>query len=356
MDAKEILNIITDEDIINIMDSIGSKTFKKVNDGFLFQTICHNGEGFGKLKLHYHSETKTFFCYTNCGNIGNIYNLIMEVKQCGFKEAYNLVCEILGINNTYEVLRYGFKEELTDNSFIEKFKPKPKEKVEVLKIRDKNVLKCFWNIYHKSWIEENIAPWVMELFNIKFDLINNAIIIPHYDINNNLIGIRARNLNKEDIEEGRKYTPIFHNGELFNYPTGLNLFGINVTKEAIKKYKTVIVGESEKFVMQHLSIYKENSVAVGLNGSSLSEYQVEILKELGVENIILALDKEFTNKEEANLYALKIKKSIVSKLYPYFRVEIIWDNENLINHKDSPMDKGREIFEKLYNNRIIYKG
>ena len=30
----------------------------------------------------------------------------------------------------------------------------------------------------------------------------------------------------------------------------------------------------------------------------------------------------------------------------------IWDMKNLLGHKDSPFDKGKEVFEELYRNRI----
>lgn len=355
MEAKEILNIISEEDIINIMSLLGSG-YKEVNDGLLFKTVCHNGEGNGKHKLHYHSKSKTFYCYTQCGNIGNIFNLIKEVRGCNFKEAYNFVCESLGINSSYGTLVYGFREEATDNSFIQKFTPKPAEEKEKLKIRDKGVLKEFWRLYHQSWIDDYISKETMEKFNIQYDVLENAIIIPHFDKNNKLIGIRARNLNQELIDEGRKYMPIFHNGELYNYPTGLNLFGLNITKRAIKKHKKVIIGESEKFVMQHYSFYGKDSVAVALGGSALSEYQVELLKELGVERVILALDKEFSSEEEAKIYAQKIKHSFISKLYPFFTVEIIWDNKNVLGLKDAPTDAGKEVFEELYRDRMIYEG
>lgn len=357
MEAKEIINIMSDEDIINILDILGSAHPKKVSDGLLFQTVCHNEEGMGKFKLHYHSKSKTFYCYTQCGNIGNIFNLVKEVRGCNFKEAYIFVCEILGINSNYNALVYGFKEEATDNSFIKKFMPKPKEEnIERLKIRDKGVLKEFWELYHKSWINDHISAETMKKFNIKYDILNNSIIIPHYNKNNQLIGIRARNLSIELIEEGKKYIPIFYNNELYNYPTGLNLFGLNITKHAIKKHKKVIIGESEKFVMQHVTFYGKDSVAVALGGSALSEYQIELLKELGVETVVLALDKEFQTETEAREYAEKIKRSFINKLYPYFGVEIIWDNRGLLCLKDAPTDKGIEIYEELYKNRLIYQG
>lgn len=350
MNAKEVLEIITTEDTINIMCELGSAMPRSVSDGYLFQSICHNGPGEGKYKLHYHEKTKTFFCYTHCGNLSNIFNIVMKVLDCTFSEAFKYVCTKLSLQISSS-LKYGFDEDKIDNSFIRKFKIEEEEHLEII-IRDPKTLNRYWELYHHTWIKDHISVDVMKIFNIRFDISENRIIIPHYDINGNLIGIRARHLEKRMIDAGKKYMPITIGDTLYNYPTSMNLFGLNINKENISKHKKIIIGESEKFVMQHKSFYNE-SIAAALNGSSLSKIQIQILRDLGVENIILALDKEFTNEEEEELYKTKINKGFISKLQPYFGIEIIWDTEDLLEFKDSPLDKGKEVWEKLHSKRII---
>lgn len=346
MRAKDIIDRMSDDDVIEILLDLGSRYPKSVNDDLLFQTVCHCGR---KHKLHYHKDNKSFYCYSNCGSISNIFNLVMKVKDCSFDESYKYICNKLNI--TFSILdRHGFQEE-NDNSFIDKFKIQ-KEHLEPPKIRDESVLNQFRDLYHHTWIKDHISVEVMKMFNIKFDILNNAIIIPHYNINGELIGIRARYLNDYMIESGKKYMPITINDVLYNYPTSMNLYGLNINKDNIKKYKHVIIGEAEKFVMQHRSIY-EDSTAVALNGSALSQYQIDLLLELGVETVVLGLDKEFETDEEEEKYKMKINKSFVMKLIQYFRVEIIWDRHNYIGLKDSPLDKGPTIYKKLYNERII---
>lgn len=350
MDAKEVLEIITTEDIINIMYELGSCSPKKASDGYLFQTICHNDPGEGKYKLHYHNKSKTFFCYTHCGHLSNIFNLVMKVLNYTFSEAFRYVCNKLGLRIS-TTLKYGFNENKVDNSFIQKFKIKKEEQLEII-LRDPNVLNKYWNLYHHTWIEEYISINIMKVFNIKFDISRNRIIIPHYDIDGNLIGIKARHLEKYMIETGKKYMPITINDVLYNYPTSMNLFGLNINKENIKRYKKIIIGESEKFVMQHRSFY-DDSIAAALNGSSLSKFQIQILRDLGVESVVLALDKEFENEEQEEIYKNKINKSFISKLHQYFNIEIIWDTEDLLDFKNSPTDKGKKTWERLYKKRII---
>lgn len=352
MKVQEILEIINDRDIIDIMTSLGSGSPMKVHDGWLFQTICHNKED-GKKKLHYHSDTKTFYCYTECGNLGNIFSLVMKVRKCAFKEAYLFICEQMNIS--VSILRHGFNDtsDKVDISFINKFKKK-QETETILNVYDDKVLNNFELLYHQNWIDDNISIKVMKEFGIRFDIMENRIIIPHYDIDGKLIGIRCRNFNEHKIEEGKKYMPIVFNKQLYNYPTSLNLFGLYQNKENIKKYKKIILVESEKAVMQHKS-YFENSVCVACSGSALSKFQIELLHKIGVETIILALDKEYDeiNTPEEELYRKKIKKMFIDKLIPYFNLEIIWDCENIIEKKMSPTDAGKEVFLELYKKRIM---
>lgn len=350
MNTSQVIEQISDYDIVDILVDLGSDEPSFVRDGMLFNTICHNEAGYGKKKLHYHSETKTFFCYTECHNIGNIFKLVMKVRECSFREAYEYVCLKLNISTTS--LKYGFSHEKSDNSFIRKFNKKSIKK-DAIEIRDDKVLNKFWsNLFHKSWIDDNISVEVMKIFGIRYDIYENRIIIPHFDENNNLIGIRCRYLDAKKVEEGKKYMPITVENVLYNYPTSLSLYGLNFNKNNIKKYKKVIIGESEKFVMQHRTYY-EDSVAVAISGSFISQEQIEILKKYEVDEIIIALDKEFENEEEEKTYMEKVQYKFVNPLCKYFTISIIWDTENDLDLKDAPTDKGKQIFEKLYKNRFL---
>lgn len=147
--------------------------------------------------------------------------------------------------------------------------------------------------------------------------------------------------------------PIVLDGKTLSAPTGQYFYGLFQNIENIKKTKRVILVESEKAVMQFETMYPNNNIALALSSSNLSQYQIDILKDLGVEEVIIALDKEYekSGTREEMVYALKVDKSLVSKL-SLFNVSVIWDFGGLINKKDSPLDRGKEVFNKLYNNRI----
>ena len=50
----------------------------------------------------------------------------------------------------------------------------------------------------------------MRKHDIKYSILDNQVIIPHRNSDNKLIGIRARNLEKTAVLEGRKYVPVLN--------------------------------------------------------------------------------------------------------------------------------------------------
>ena len=168
-----------------------------------------------------------------------------------------------------------------------------------------------------------------------------------------LIGIRGRALNEEDIELG-KYRPIKIGETTYAHQLGFNLYGIHEHEEAIRKYRRAIVYEAEKSVLLDDGFYGEDSVGVAVCGSSLNKFQVNLLvKELGVNEIILALDKEFDKpySEEGKRYRVKLLK-MANKYKHLVDFYYIFDEQNLLQKKDAPVDKGQEVFEKLYKKKI----
>ena len=107
--------------------------------------------------------------------------------------------------------------------------------------------------------------------------------------------------------------------------------------------------------MQLNSYLKENN-SVAVCGSNLSYEQVKMLISLGVEEIVFAFDKQYENKQEELLWRIKIMK-LAYRIPSNVKVSVIWDSlENgLLDYKDSPTDKGKEIYLELFNDRIDFK-
>ena len=75
MNAKDIINRMTTDDVVAILEDLGSRPPRMSNGDMLFTSVCHGGR---KHKLHYHVDTKSFFCYSECGHLSNIFNVVMS--------------------------------------------------------------------------------------------------------------------------------------------------------------------------------------------------------------------------------------------------------------------------------------
>ena len=89
----------------------------------------------------------------------------------------------------------------------------------------------------------------------------------------------------------------------------------------------------------------ENDISVAVCGSNLINYQVEMLKSLEVEEIIIAFDKQYQEYKDAEYIKWEEKLINIYKKYGGFiQISFILDTENLLGYKDSPIDKGPDIF------------
>lgn len=351
MNNAEIISQITNEDVFRLLEFLGGEP-KVVNGVIVSTTICHGGDS---DKLGYYPDSKRFMCYTHCGNF-DIFNLIMKVKNISFIEAVKYIENFFNIGQPIigEFKKHddGF-DSIIDNPVANLRNRRDKQYKELKVIENESVLQSFYDFYYDGWLKEGISKGVMKQFGIKFSIIDNQVIIPHRNIDGKLVGIRARNLTKEVVDTGKKYIPIYYNGVSYRYPTGLNLYGVDINKDYINHSHQIILFEAEKSVLK-MNSYFNGSNAVALNGTMLSDDQVKLIDSLDVNEVIIAVDKEYehANTEESKEYAKKIF-SIFKKLKSKYNVSIIWDKDDLLNHKDSPVDEGKDVFLKLVHERIV---
>ena len=82
-DLKDLMNSLTNEEIIDIMTKLGADRFEEKGNAIIFPTICHNHDSAdASMKLYYYPKTHTFHCYTECGDSSfDIYDLVVKVNQ-----------------------------------------------------------------------------------------------------------------------------------------------------------------------------------------------------------------------------------------------------------------------------------
>lgn len=355
---EKILNRLTTSDIIQLVSQFGipETSIRYYNNQLIMPTGCHNEIiGQAKHKLYYYESTKKFYCYTCCGSMNPFDFIVQAYRTRGVK--YSL-------SNAAIMLEKIIQERLKDGFAIVEHKQPAIQEIEddwhkTLTEYNIAVMDCFSRNkkYLKIWEKEGISFDTMDKFGIKFDMIRNRMVIPIYDDKGVFVGAKVRNFNQEDIENGRKYMPLIHNNEIYSYDRGKVLYGLNFNKRAIKAAKRAIIFEAEKSCLLYDSLYVGNK-AVSIGGSNVSVYQVELLKKMGVETVVLALDNDYSllpkedGKYDKYFGLYKMLKEANKLSAKGFAVEIVYDwEQEFLENKDAPIDKGREVWNKLYRNR-----
>ena len=355
---EKILNRLTTSDIIQLVSQFGipETSIRYYNNQLIMPTGCHNEIiGQAKHKLYYYESTKKFYCYTCCGSMNPFDFIVQAYRTRGVK--YSL-------SNAAIMLEKIIQERLKDGFAIVEHKQPVIQEIEddwhkTLTEYNIAVMDCFSRNkkYLKIWEKEGISFDTMDKFGIKFDMIRNRMVIPIYDDKGVFVGAKVRNFNQEDIENGRKYMPLIHNNEIYSYDRGKVLYGLNFNKRAIKAAKRAIIFEAEKSCLLYDSLYVGNK-AVSIGGSNVSVYQVELLKKMGVETVVLALDNDYSllpkedGKYDKYFGLYKMLKEANKLSAKGFAVEIVYDwEQEFLENKDAPIDKGRAVWNKLYRNR-----
>ena len=355
---NKILDMITTSDIVQLVSKFGipETSIRYYNNQLIMPTGCHNEIiGTAKHKLYYYEDSKKFHCYTCCGSMNPFEFVVQAYRTRGIK--YSL-------SNAAIIIERIIQERLRDGFAIVTPPSNVKKEIEEdwhksLTEYNPSIMNCFSRNkkYLKVWEKEGISFDAMDKFGIKFDMIRNRMVIPIYDDKGVFVGAKVRNFNQEDIENGRKYMPLIHNNEIYTYDKGKILYGLNFNKKNIKNAKRAIIFESEKSTILYESLYVGNK-AVSIGGSNISIYQAELLKQYKVETVVLALDNDYSllpneNGEYDKYFGLYKMLKEANKLDAKgFNVEIVYDwEQSFLENKDAPIDKGREIWNKLYRNR-----
>lgn len=384
MEIDDLLAKITDEVVISIMEENGSPLFDTTRDGrtgqkcLWFQTICHGGDSH---KLCYFTETKDFYCYTCCGRMPFL-DFIKRIRGAKDGEFYKKVLMYLApkVGITESKKRKGFginaddvlsKERMADRNifaFREELFEADENAINLndyhLPEYDSTILNYFdKNIFYQGWIDENISIPTMEKYGISWYEYQKYIIIPHYDIDGRLVGIRRRSLKPEDSK--RKYMPLFIEGKEYDHSLSLNLYGIYNNKKAIQDSHEAVIVEAEKSVLMADTFFGQYNNVIATCGFNVSTIQMALLHNLGVSTVYLGFDKDYDEKcaEEYHkdedtlkgyMHYLGRLESVAKRLTENdFVVYLMKDKRGELDIKDSPLDKGKKVFEHMKKDSVL---
>lgn len=125
-----------------------------------------------------------------------------------------------------------------------------------------------------------------------YDRFRGRLMFTLFDHRGNIIGFSGRTLPPESEKEA-KY---INSPETPLYTKGNTLYGLNITKDSIKKEKNAVVVEGEFDMLSSFQNGITNVVAI--KGSALTEAQSMLLKRF-CEQVSLALDSDFAGNEAA---------------------------------------------------------
>lgn len=363
-DKTFVRDALTTDNVIELLQLWGGDPIATVF-GALSSTICHNEPGVGSRKLYYYENSKLFQCYTGCANPSfDIFELTIKVMKIQYNIDFDLNDAVKWIAIKFNIAGdYTEQEEsaLDDWKFLANY-----ERIQNIEHNDKTIItlkeyetdilnRFNYSVKISSWLDEGISEEALAQAQIGYYPGGEQITIPHFDINGRFIGLRGRALGQEESERYGKYRPLRINKVLYSHPLGMNLYNLNFSKDNIAQMKTAIVVEGEKSSLLYKSYFGlDNDITVACCGSNLSAYQVQLLLDLGVSEIIIAFDRQFQAIGDEEFARLKRKLiALHTKYKNYCNISFIFDKNMITSYKASPLDEGKDKFLQLFKERIV---
>lgn len=347
IDIQSLKSQLTDDRIIELMDSMGAPLMKADSNNLIFPSICHHGADCQahKPRLYYYIESQSWFCFV-CHFSGDTISLVQHVKHLDFNQAVSYICSVLYL----QVGQMEQNEQLDNWAELRRFLPNAEPESDKLLTYDKSILSLFDHLYPQEWLDYGISADILDKFGIGWYARQACISIPVV-FNGQLVGVRGRYTREQDVAKG-KYRPICTlDGTVLKFPSSACLYGYDQNKAAIEKSRQVVLFESEKSVLKAPSYNMYNALAVF--GSNISRQHIQLLLELGVNDVVLCMDNDYkqVGDDEFKFFVVKMKK-LAAKLKPYFSVSIVYNNQGYDMYKCNMMDVPYEQAMKLWESRV----
>ncbi|MCP1184958.1 DNA primase [Paenibacillus sp. 1781tsa1] len=200
-------------------------------------------------------------------------------------------------------------------------------------IYDDEYMNQFVMLPHKKYYDEGVDYKTQIEFGIGYDIRSQRIVFPIHNRFGDIISVKGRTI-YEDYEDRDIYKFMY----LINFNKMIEWYNWHRAMYYILEEKEVIIFEAEKTCWLSSQFGFRNCLAI--SGDDISEYQVKMIKELGLDiNIVIAMDKD-KSVEAIKKQAAKFGKTR--------NVYALFDNKNMYKDRDSPCDLGLDTFKQLY--------
>lgn len=340
----EIIEELELDKIKSLLESLHIP-YRDTDKALIMPTVCHNADADeASWKLYYYKDSHSFYCYTECGSM-SIFKFLKHFYDAR-DIAYDWYTDILQV--ILNCSASGLAQTAPDAYKSHKTDYEPQKARKPLPTYPNGLIDVFVREYPIEWLQEGITKETMDKYNIRYSISQNKIIIPHYNVDGELVGIRGRALNEEDIEQFGKYMPVQIENKWYSHPLSLNLYGLNLNKDNIKNSMAFIF-EGEKSTLLSENFSRPNR-SVASCGSNLNKYQVDLLmRYCAPREIVVCYDQEELPNEHK--YFDKLYNTCL-RYINYCNFSFIYDRNGLLKLKDSPVDRGEDIFNQLLKMRV----
>ncbi len=347
---------------LDIVDFVGSFiTLKKMGRNFKANCPFHQEK---TPSFVVSPERQIWHCFGACQDGGDVIKFLMKWENVTFFEALKELAEKTGVplkKVGFEDAVWKKKEQLVlmndlSAEFYEyilhktKFGKKALEYLESRNIKPQ-IAKKFqlgyapnsWNslmqfLKKKKYHEDEINQTGLLVKSDRggyYDRFRGRLTFPIKDPRGNIIGFSGRNLDVKDTSAKYINTP-----ETLLYHKRETLFGLDITKEAIKNKKNVVIVEGEFDMIVPYQYGFDNFVAI--KGSALTREQLMLLKRY-TDKITLALDADAAGEEA-------IQRGIQDAEQLDFEVGIV--TFDYAKDPDEAVRKDQKLFKKTLNKPI----
>ena len=357
IDVKKLKKSLSLSHYSLILNGLGIPIFSKSNT----EWRCYSGDRHknpydGSPSLIFYPDTKIFQGYS----AGRAYDCISLVQTrlnllgqtCSFLDACNWILEKTGLDPT-KITKPLTNTHVYDWSELERF-VRVRKYGNQLPEYNRNIIDTLPLLYPQAWIDEGISEETMAKYQIRYYERCNQTVIPCFDSEARLIGVRVRNWDKDRVEQA-KYMPLITlDGQCYKFNTNQVFYGINYNKPEIERTGKVIIVESEKAVMKLDTYMGRHNIALGMYGSNLGIQRRNQLIKMGVNTVSYVVDNDFIGQDDDFFEKWRKKIQHFIKLWDGFcRIEIVWDNLGLLGPKENATDRTKEVWEQLWENREI---
>lgn len=335
MNANELKQYIIDNDKIpEVLEGLGCTKIKSYPKEYRCCSIfSDNSSALSVKKISAYVRS-----YTPGHEFkGDIFLLVMKIKNISFGKANRELHKILGLKYT------GYKQASNKKdilSVFKKAKPKLHNNLDEIKIYGKEIYEDYIQIPYIGWVREGIMPYTQKEFGIGYSSKTNRIVIPHrywLGEKDEYLGLIGRTLNPNyKILEIPKYFP------LIPFIKSINLYGLQENYIYIQEAGYINVFEAEKSVLKRHSLLDKTGTALCCH--EISDEQVKILISLDVD-IIIQMDSDID---------LNFIRGLCEKFYGIRNVYYVINKYNILGDKESPADLPNKAYKFLWKHKIKY--